>query len=69
MVVEVPKGIKYSVIELVNGLYQPQREYGNKMLYPAFDSLRDAHIFMRYTVKNYQTGVVGNVQIIKQVIS
>jgi hypothetical protein len=63
----VDKNIKYSVVKRKNGYYQPQKEYGHKMLYPAFDSLRDAHIFMRYTRKDYITGIVGNVQIIEQV--
>jgi hypothetical protein len=58
--------IKYTVIERKDGMFQAQKEYGNKMLYPAFDTLRDLNIFMDAIESDYITGIVGNVQIVKQ---
>ena len=67
MIVNVPKGIKYSIIESEQG-YQPQKEYGDKELYPMFDTLRDAIIFMQYMEPEFKIGIVGNTQIIKIII-
>lgn len=60
------KNIKYSVIKLNNGMFRPQREYGERTMYPAFDSLRDANIFMEYMTDDYKPGIVGNVRIINE---
>lgn len=62
----VQSHIKYSIIELKNGMFQPQREYGDMMLFPAFDSLRDALIYLRAVASDCETGIVGNTQIIRQ---
>lgn len=54
--------IKYSITHLDNGMYQAQREYGNKELYPAFDTLRDCIIFMEHITDDFKAGVIGNTQ-------
>lgn len=58
--------IKYSIVELSNGMYRPQREHGDKMMFPAFNTLRDAIIFMEYSESDFKPGIVGNVQVIKE---
>ena len=58
--------MKYSIIELKNGLFRPQREYGDRMLYPAFETLHDAILFMKYTVDDFEPGIVGKMQIIRR---
>lgn len=58
--------IKYSIVHLQNGLFRPQREYGNRMMFPAFDTVRDAIMFMRYTESDFIPGIVGNVRIIEE---
>ena len=66
MKTSVASHIKYSIVERKDGMYQPQREYGDMMLFPAFDSLRDAITFMEYQADDFVSGIVGNVQIIKE---
>lgn len=68
MNVTVPKGIKFTIIKRLNGMYEPQKEYGNRTLYPSFNTLRDAMIFMDYMEPKFKRGICGNVQVIEEEI-
>ena len=54
---------KYTIVKRLDGLFQPQQNTGKKWLFPAFDSLRDAHIYMEAVRRDYKAGIVGNVSI------
>lgn len=62
---------KYTIVERLKSnqhpeggsVFQPQQNTGKRWLFPAFDTLRDAHIYMGAIRKDYKTGIVGNVSI------
>lgn len=61
---------KYTIVEKLkpghptgDSFFQPQQNTGKRWLFPAFDTLRDAHIYMRLARKDYTSGIVGNVSI------
>jgi hypothetical protein len=54
---------KYKIIERPDGLFQPLQNKGGKWLFPVFESLHDAHIYMEAVRSDYKTGIVGNVSI------
>lgn len=58
--------IRYSIVKLHNGMYRPQKEYGDRAMYPAFNTLRDAIIFMEHLDGDFVAGIVGNVQIVEE---
>jgi hypothetical protein len=59
---------KYQVIERTDGMYQTYQNIGKKCMFPAFNTLRDNHIYMAVVRKDYKTGIVGNVSIRKETI-
>ena len=63
-IVTVAESIKYSIVKRKDGMYQPQREYGDMALYPAFNTLRDAKIFMEHIADDFESGITGNVQVV-----
>jgi hypothetical protein len=42
----------YTIVEVPYSRWRPQREYGDKELFPAFDTLSDAIIFLEYTCED-----------------
>lgn len=57
---------KFTFVELKNGMFRPQKEFAEKTMYPAFNTFRDARIFLEYMEPEFRPGICGNFRVVKE---